>query len=319
MTLADDGSTVEFVVDLLSQNDGRPIRLDQYLVKQMPELSRSRIQKLIQDQDILVDDKAGKASLKLHGGEQISIDLPAPIPLDVKAEDIALNIVYQDDSLAVINKPAGMVTHPGAGISTGTLVNALLHHLRGSLSGISGTIRPGIVHRLDKDTSGLIVVAKEDIAHRGLAEQIRAKSARRNYIALVEGVMKPDVGTIDRPIGRHPTKRKQMAIVPDGRKAVSRFQVLKRFSKYTLVKVMLETGRTHQIRVHMSSLGYPVVGDLVYNPKSTGNEAARQKLALRGHALHAAQLTFTHPLTGLLLEFEAPLPEDFQALIEDLD
>jgi 23S rRNA pseudouridine1911/1915/1917 synthase len=164
----------------------------------------------------------------------------------------------------------------------------------------------------------LLVVAKEDAAHRHLAEQIRAKSARRDYIALVEGVMKADVGKIDRPIGRHPTKRKQMAVVTGGRKALSRFQVMKRYAKYTLVKVMLDTGRTHQIRVHMASLGHPVVGDLLYNPKSTGNEAARLNLGLKGQALHAAQLSFTHPVTGLLLEFEAPLPEDFQSLLERL-
>ncbi len=299
-------------------DDPGGIRLDVYLAREVPDLSRSRIQKLIEDEDILVNDQPSKASLKLHGGERITIELQEPRELDLQAEDIPLNIVYQDEFLAVINKSAGMVTHPGAGIYTGTLVNALLFHMRGTLSGISGTVRPGIVHRLDKDTSGLLVIAKEDKSHRDLAEQIKSKSARRDYIALVEGVMKMDQGTIDKPIGRHPTKRKQMAIVSEGRKAISRFQVIERFSKFTLVKVMLETGRTHQIRVHMSSIGYPVVGDLLYNPKSTGNEPARHKLGLKGQALHAAQLSFKHPITGMLLEFEAPLPEDFQTLLTQL-
>lgn len=311
-----DDELIELVVEPAHESSG--VRLDVFLSRKVKELSRSRIQKLIEDEDILVNDQPTKASLKLHGGERITIELQEPVELDLQPEDIPLDIVYQDEHLAVINKPAGMVTHPGAGIDSGTLVNALLFHMRDSLSGISGTVRPGIVHRLDKDTSGLLVIAKNDLAHHSLAEQIKAKTARRNYIALVDGVMKPDVGTIDKPIGRHPTKRKQMAVVPEGRKAISRFKVMERFSKFTLVKVMLETGRTHQIRVHMSSLGYPVVGDLLYNPKSSGNEAARQKLALKGHALHAAQLSFTHPTTGMLLEFEAPLPEDFQTLLTHL-
>ncbi len=311
-----DDEPIELVVEPNAENSG--IRLDVFLSREVEQLSRSRIQKLIEDEDILVNALPTKASLKLHGGERITIELQEPVELDLQPENIPLDIVYQDEQLAVINKPAGMVTHPGAGISSGTLVNALLFHMRDSLSGISGTVRPGIVHRLDKDTSGLIVIAKNDLAHRSLAEQIKAKTARRNYVALVEGVMKADVGTIDKPIGRHPTKRRQMAVVASGRKAVSRFQVLERFSKFTLVKVMLETGRTHQIRVHMASLGYPVAGDLLYNPKSSGTEAARQKLGLKGQALHAVQLSFTHPTTGILLEFEAPLPEDFQALLTQL-
>src|SRR5262249_31174306 len=186
--------------------------------------------------------------------------------------------VYEDDYLLVINKPAGLVTHPGAGVHAGTLVNALLHHCRGSLSGISGILRPGIVHRLDKDTSGLMVVAKEDRAHRGLADQIHERTARRTYIALVEGTISVDSGCIDQPIGRHPVHRKKMAVVESGRRAVSRFRVLKRWARYTLVEVQLETGRTHQIRVHMASLGFPVVGDIVYNCKLTGTLAKRHKL-----------------------------------------
>ncbi|MBI2809890.1 MAG: RluA family pseudouridine synthase [Candidatus Melainabacteria bacterium] len=233
--ITDDG-LIELVFDPGQESGG--IRLDVFLSREVTELSRSRIQKLIEDEDILVNDQPTKASLKLHGGERITIELQEPVELDLRPEDIALEVVYQDEHLAVINKPAGMVTHPGAGIDSGTLVNALLFHMRDSLSGISGTVRPGIVHRLDKDTSGLLVIAKNDIAHRSLAEQIKAKTARRNYIALVDGVMKPDVGTIDKPIGRHPTKRKQMAVVSEGRKAISRFKVMERFSKFTLVKVI---------------------------------------------------------------------------------
>jgi 23S rRNA pseudouridine1911/1915/1917 synthase len=316
LSMTTDDGLIELIVSDAKETSG--IRLDVFLSREISELSRSRIQKLIEDEDILVNNEPCKASLKLQGGERITIELQEPVELDLQPEDIALDVVYQDEHLAVINKPAGMVTHPGAGISSGTLVNALLFHMRDSLSGISGTVRPGIVHRLDKDTSGLIVIAKNDVAHHNLADQIKAKTARRNYIALVEGVMKPDIGTIDKPIGRHPSKRKQMAIVANGRKAVSRFKVLERLAKFTLVKVMLETGRTHQIRVHMASLGYPVAGDLLYNPKSSGSEAARQKLGLKGQALHAAQLSFTHPTTGMLLEFEAPLPEDFQTMLTNL-
>jgi 23S rRNA pseudouridine1911/1915/1917 synthase len=233
-------------------------------------------------------------------------------------EDIAIDVVYQDEYLAVINKAAGMVTHPGAGVQTGTLVNALLFHMGETLSGICGSIRPGVVHRLDKDTSGLIVIAKQDVAHQSLAEQIRAKTARRVYLALVEGQMKEDKGTVDKPIGRHPTKRKQMGIVASGRKAVSHFQVVQRLHQYTLVEVSLETGRTHQIRVHMASLNHPVVGDLLYNPKFAAKPALRAKMGLKGQALHARELTFKHPISGLLLKFEAPLPDDFQMLLSKL-
>jgi 23S rRNA pseudouridine1911/1915/1917 synthase len=314
--MSEEAKKIELTVDLTLSGQG--LRLDQYLAKHLTEFSRSRIQKLIDDDHVILDGKPAKAGLRLKGQERIEVLVPAARPLAVVAQELPLEILYEDEYLAVINKPHGMVTHPGAGVFEGTLVNALLHHMKGSLSEISGVIRPGIVHRLDKDTSGLLVIAKEDKAHRGLAEQIRAKSARRVYLALVEGVMKEDAGTVDKPIGRHKSKRKQMAIVEGGRRAVSHFRVVKRFSKYTLVEVSLETGRTHQIRVHMASLNHPVVGDLVYNSKSTGNLESRHKLKLEGHALHAAQLSFTHPATGLLLKFEAPLPEDFQSLLHSL-
>ncbi|HEY9773444.1 MAG TPA: RluA family pseudouridine synthase [Planktothrix sp.] len=311
----DDGSLIEICVE--RQTQPQP-RLDQYLTQRLPELSRSRVQRLIEEGFISIDEKPAKAGLKLKGDERITIVLPPVEALSVEAEPIDLDIVFQDDDLAVINKPIGMVTHPGAGVSSGTLVNALMFHMKDSLSGISGVARPGIVHRLDKDTSGLLVIAKNDRAHRHLAREIRDKEAKRIYLALVERVMKEDRGIVDKPIGRHPVKRKQMAIIESGRRAVSHFEVLKRFGRYTLVKVELETGRTHQIRVHMASLGHPVVGDLVYNSKETGNEAMRRKLGLKGQALHAYQLSFTHPSTGRLLEFEAPLPPEFSALIDSL-
>jgi 23S rRNA pseudouridine1911/1915/1917 synthase len=311
----DGGTRIQLKADGVK---AQGLRLDQFLAANVPEFSRSRIQKLIDDGRILINEKPAKSGQKLKGGETIMIDVPAIEPLALEPEDIPLHIVYQDQYLAVVDKPTGMVTHPGAGVVSGTLVNALLHHMRGSLSGISGVARPGIVHRLDKDTSGLLVIAKDDQAHRSLAEQIRKKEARRIYIALVEGVLKQESGTIAKSIGRHPTKRKQMAVVEGGKQAASHFRVLQRFTKYTLVEVSLETGRTHQIRVHMASLGHPVVGDLVYNSKATGTEAARHKLGLSGHALHAFQLSFAHPISGLLLKFEAPIPGDLQALIDRL-
>jgi 23S rRNA pseudouridine1911/1915/1917 synthase len=212
-----------------------------------------------------------------------------------------------------------MVTHPGAGVSKGTLVNALLFHCGKSLSGISGVLRPGIVHRLDKDTSGLLVVAKNDRAHQALAQQIKRKDARRIYLAVLEGHLPKAEGVVDKPIGRHKTQRKLMAVSESGRVARTHFQLEKQWHKFCLIKAQLETGRTHQIRVHMSSLGAPVVGDIVYNRKSTGTIEARRRLGLSGHALHAAYLSFTHPTDGALLEFEAPLPFDLQRLLEQLD
>ncbi|HNG75232.1 MAG TPA: RluA family pseudouridine synthase, partial [Candidatus Obscuribacter sp.] len=264
-----------------------------------------------------------KAGQKLRPGDLISLDLPDPVPLDAVAEEIPLTIVFEDENLLVINKPAGMVTHPGAGVNSGTLVNAVLHHARGSLSSIGGVVRPGIVHRLDKDTSGLIMVAKNDRAHQSLAAQLKVKSARRSYLALVEGSPGEESGTIDLPIGRHPKKRVLMTVVTpamavEARHAVTHYQVLEHFHKYALLACQLETGRTHQIRVHLSHLGLPIVGDLVYNQKTTGTLPARAKLGLKGQALHAHKLSFTHPVSGKLLEFEADLPADLKALIDRL-
>ncbi len=306
---------IEIVVE---QTSAEPVRLDVYLAAKLPGLSRSRIRKLIEGGLVVTAGKPAKAGLRLRNGDRLEITIPPPAELDVKAQDIPLAVIYEDEYLVVVNKPAGLVTHPGAGVSEGTLVNALLHHCSGTLSGISGVLRPGIVHRLDKDTSGLMVAAKEDRAHKGLSEQIHDRKARRTYIALLEGNMPNDSGFVDKPIGRHPVNRKKMAIVSSGRRAVSHYAVLKRWAAYTLVQVSLETGRTHQIRVHMASLGYPVVGDIVYNCKQTGTLSKRHKLGLSGHALHATRLSFTHPVTGSLLEFDAPLPEDFQRLIDSL-
>ena len=308
---------IELAVEAIADGVKEP-RLDAYLADNLKGLSRTRIQKLIDEKLVQVNGRAVKASLRLQGGEQVTIEIPPLEPIDVIPEAIPLNIVFEDQYLAVVNKPAGMVTHPGAGVYSGTLVNALLHHMQGTLSGIGGAIRPGIVHRLDKDTSGLLVVAKEDFSHRHLAEQIREKSANRIYIALVKGNLGNSQGTIDAAIGRHPVKRKQMAVVDNGRPAVSHYQVLEDFAQFTLVRVKLETGRTHQIRVHMAHIGHPVVGDLVYNAKESASASLRAKLGLKGQALHAYQLAFVHPIQNSLLEFEAPLPADFENALASL-
>ena len=296
-------------------------RLDQYLATHIEELSRARVQKLIDDGLIKVNGVIAKASLKLKDGDLIEITLPPPEVLEAVAENIPLQIVFEDEHMLVINKPAGMVTHPGAGVNSGTLVNAVLYHCQGSLSSIGGVVRPGIVHRLDKDTSGLIMVAKSDIAHKGLSEQLQSKQAKRTYLALLEGVAKAESGKVDAPIGRHPLKRKEMTIAKEGqrgRSAVTHYLVVEHFSKFTLVECRLETGRTHQIRVHMASLNLPVAGDIVYNRKTSGSLEARHKLGLQGQALHAARLSFIHPVTNLLLEFQAELPQDFEQLLAKL-
>jgi 23S rRNA pseudouridine1911/1915/1917 synthase len=313
-------SAVEAIITLKVEEQIDVPRLDAFLSAQLADraLSRSRIQKLIDDGKVLVDGKRAKSALKLYGGESIEISVPEAEPLTLKAEDIPLKIIYEDEQLIVINKECGQVVHPGAGVSEGTLVNALLAHCKDSLAGINGSMRPGIVHRLDKDTSGLLVVAKTDQAHLSLSEQISKREAKRVYIALLEGQLPTESGIVDKPIGRHKTDRVKMAIVEDGRTAQTHWQILTHTNRFTLIKASLKTGRTHQIRVHMASLNCPVVGDLVYNRKSTGNESARKKLGLKGHALHAAYLSFRHPATGELLEFEAEPPAEFQKLIESL-
>lgn len=314
------GEPIELVV-VADEAFSEHSRLDQYLAAHIEELSRARVQKLIDDGLIKVNGAAARASLKLKEGDLIEVILPPPEVLEAVAENIPLQIIFEDDHLLVINKPAGMVTHPGAGVSSGTLVNAVLYHCQGSLSSIGGVVRPGIVHRLDKDTSGLIMVAKSDIAHKGLSEQLQSKQAKRTYLALLEGIPKVESGKVDAPIGRHPLKRKEMTIVKEGqrgRSAVTNYLVVKNFSKFALVECRLETGRTHQIRVHMASLNLPVVGDIIYNRKTAGTLEARRKLGLQGQALHAARLSFIHPVTNLLLEFQAELPQDFEQLLAKL-
>lgn len=300
--------------------EGEP-RLDLYLsnkLKESHDLSRSRVQKLIDEGKVLVNNKIAKSSLRIYGKELIELEVPDPVELELKPQAIPLNIVYEDEHLLVIDKEVGLVVHPGAGVYEGTLVNALLEHCKGRLPGIGGTMRPGIVHRLDKDTSGLLVVAKTDAAQNSLSAQISAREVKRIYFALLEGTPPQKSGLVDKPIGRHKTDRKKMAIIDTGRPAQTNYEIIQHWHKFTLIKASLKTGRTHQIRVHMASLNCPVVADIVYNQKSTGNEAARHKLGLRGHALHATYLAFRHPESGLLLEFESKIPLEFQRLLDSL-
>ena len=293
----------------VADKDGE--RLDVFLVRQQPELSRAHVQKLIASGDVVADGKIRKANFKLKAGMQVAFALPEAEPIEVKPEDIPLDILYEDGDIIVINKARGMVVHPAAGVNSGTLVNALLFHCH-DLSGINGEIRPGIVHRLDKDTSGVMVAAKNDKAHLNLAEQISTKSAQRSYLAIVHGNIKEEAGIIRGDIGRHPTDRKRMAIVREnGKPAVTHFKVMERFGEYTLVECQLETGRTHQIRVHMTSIGHPLVNDPKYGSRKTS-------FGIKGQALHSRQLTLQHPVTGEQLTFEAPLPEDMEKILSAL-
>lgn len=285
------------------------IRIDKFIASHLEGVTRSRIQKLIDEGNVLVDGKNVKSNYKLKSGQNIEITVPEAKPLDVKAEEIALDIVYEDEHLLVVNKPQNMVVHPAAGNYEGTLVNALMHHCGDSLSGINGVIRPGIVHRIDKDTSGLLLVAKDDATHIGLSEQIKEHSLTRKYIAIVHGNFKNDEGTVDAPIGRHPTDRKRMCITEKNSKnAVTHYRVLRRFMEYTLVECKLETGRTHQIRVHMASLGHPVMGDKTYGVK-------KEKYNLSGQLLHAKIVGFIHPVTNEYMEFETDIPERFNKFL----
>lgn len=285
------------------------IRIDKFLADKLEGITRSRIQKLVEDGYVTVDGHTVKSNYKLKSGQNVSVTVPDAKTADVKAEDISLDIVYEDDHLLVVNKPQNMVVHPAAGNYEGTLVNALLHHCGDSLSGINGVIRPGIVHRIDKDTSGLLLVAKDDITHNGLARQIKEHSLTRKYIAIVHGKFRQDEGTVDAPIGRHPTNRKKMCITEkNSRNAVTHYKVLKRFNEYTFVECRLETGRTHQIRVHMASIGHPVLGDKTYGVK-------KEKYNLNGQLLHAKLVGFVHPVTGEYMEFETDIPERFKKFL----
>ncbi len=319
--------SITYTHDIHAPSNNKPPRLDQFIAAQLPQFSRAQIQRLIEEKQILVNKQAQKASYRLSLGEQIEITVPPPIASHIEPEPIPLEIIYEDEYLAVVNKPIGMVTHPGAGVHSGTLVHALMHHMQGSLSGIGGVLRPGIVHRLDKDTSGLLVVAKADQIHQHLSKQIQNKEAQRIYLAILEGRLPNQSGLVDAPLGRHPVKRTEIAILKDGRAAQTAYKVLDaaesilvtpKAQYFSLVELTLRTGRTHQIRVHMASLNCPVVGDIVYNRKTTGTESARKKLEISGQALHAHKLSFVHPVSKKLLEFQAPLPAEFSALASQL-
>lgn len=284
-------------------------RIDKVLTTLEPEITRSQLKNLINDGHVTVNGQAVKPKYKVQAGDKISLVKPEPQSLELTPENIPLDIVYEDDDVIVVNKPQGMVVHPAPGHPDHTLVNALLYH--SPLSTINGTFRPGIVHRIDKDTSGLLMVAKNDLAHQSLAEQLRNKTNKREYLALVYGQIKEDEGTIDAPLGRNPQDRKKQAVVKGGRHAVTHFKVIKRYDNFTLVKCILETGRTHQIRVHMKYIGHPLVGDPLYGP--------RKVIGKNGQFLHAALLGFKHPRTGKEMVFEAPLPENFQKMLDKLD
>ena len=285
-------------------------RLDVYLTEKLNK-TRSAVKKLIADGLITVNGKTEKAGKVVKCGDEISATLPDPVPLDLTPENLPLDIVYQDEDVAVINKAQGVTVHAGNGTHGSTLVNALLYHLD-SLSGINGVIRPGIVHRIDKDTSGLLVVAKNDAAHLSLSDQIKNKTCARIYYALVEGVVKTDKGEIETYIGRSDKNRTMMAVTDHGRKAITDYETVKRFSSYTLMRFSLKTGRTHQIRVHCKYIGHPIVGDPVYGYKT-------QKFKLNGQLLHAAELAFNHPRTGKRMTFTAPLPDYFEAVLKKLE
>ncbi|MGM0108198.1 RluA family pseudouridine synthase [Enterococcus sp. AZ172] len=284
-------------------------RIDKVLAAFFADHSRSQVQQWLKDGAVSVNGESVKANYKVKSADAIVVEVPEPEELEIVAEDLPIEIVYEDDDVAVVNKPQGMVVHPSAGHAQGTLVNALMYHMK-NLSSINGVIRPGIVHRIDKDTSGLLMIAKNDQAHEALAQQLKDKTSLRKYIALVHGVIPHEKGTINAPIGRSKVDRKMQAIREDGKPAVTHFTVLERFENFTLVELQLETGRTHQIRVHMKYIGYPLAGDPVYGPKKT--------LKGNGQFLHAKLLGFTHPQTNERMTFEAPLPEVFKKTLEKL-
>lgn len=288
------------------------IRLDKFLTEKLPDMSRSHIQKLIRDGNVTVNKKTVKANYKVSLGEIVEIDIPEPECLDIVPENIPLDILYEDDDILVVNKPKGMVVHPAPGHYSGTLVNAIMFHCKENLSGINGVLRPGIVHRIDMNTTGSLLICKNDKSHRFLAEQLKEHSITRKYHAIVYGNLKEDSGTIASPIGRHPVERKKMSTkAKNGRPAVTHYQVLERFGNFTYIECQLETGRTHQIRVHMSSIGHPILGDDLYGP-------SKSPYTLDGQTLHAKILGIVHPTTKEYMEFDAPLPTYFLDLLEKL-
>lgn len=298
---------IEFTVSLQQAGE----RLDKVVPDMNDEWSRARVQEWAQQDRIFINGKSKKGSYRVKEGEIIHVTTPPDIETEVEAESIPLDIRFEDKDMLVINKPRGMVVHPGSGNPTGTLVNALLAYCKGDLSGIGGVIRPGIVHRIDKDTSGLLMVAKNDMAHQGLSEQLKNHTVDREYVALVCGVIPHDTGTIEAPIGRDPVHRQKMAVIESGKEAVTHFTVHTRFENHTLVLCRLETGRTHQIRVHMKYIGFPIVGDPAYGTKNT--------YSITGQALHAKVLGFTHPKMGERIRLEAELPQDMVKLLSELE
>lgn len=285
-------------------------RIDKYIADK-EELSRVMTKRLIDEENILVNDKKVKSSYIVQKGDKITINIPEIKEVDLKAQEIPLDIIYEDTDIVVVNKAKGMVVHPAAGNPDGTLVNAIMAHCKGNLSGIGGELRPGIVHRLDKDTSGLLIIAKNDKAHLQMSEQIQKRQVKKTYLALVRGVIAENEATIKMPIGRSTKDRKKMAVTKNGKEAITHFKVLERFKDYTYLQVRIETGRTHQIRVHMAEIGHPVVGDMVY---SNG----KNEFGIEGQMLHAKSLDFNHPITEKAMHLEAPLPKYFEEVLEEL-
>lgn len=294
------------------KSDEQGKRLDTYISSQSEKITRTSAQRLIEQGNILVNGKKQKVAYKIAENDVITVEHEEPKQIELKAQKIPIEVIYEDADIIVVNKPKGMVVHPANGNPDGTLVNAIMDICKDSLSGIGGEIRPGIVHRLDKDTSGLLIVAKNDMAHVKMSEQIKNHEVKKIYIALVRGVIKENEATIDMPIGRSRTDRKKMAVAKDGKNAVTHIKVLKRYDKYTLLEINIETGRTHQIRVHLSHIGYPIIGDYIY---SNG----KNEFGVEGQCLHAKSLEFKHPITKKEMKLEAPLPKYFQDIINKLD
>lgn len=294
--------------------DGITVRIDKYLSDCIEDLSRSYLQKLLKEGRVSVNGQPVKSNYKVSGGEIITLEIPEAVEPEIVPEELELDILYEDKDIILINKPKGMVVHPAAGHYTGTLVNGLMAHCREDLSGINGVMRPGIVHRIDMDTTGVLIVCKNDASHNAIAEQLKVHSITRKYYAIVHGVIKEEEGTVNAPIGRHPTDRKRMSInEKNGKEAVTHYRVIRRYRRFSYIECQLETGRTHQIRVHMASIGHPLLGDQVYGPSKcpfTG---------LQGQTLHAGVLGIQHPSTGEYMEFHAPLPEYFEELLRKLE
>ena len=296
---------------LRASEESKNQRLDAFLASSLDGLTRSQATRLIESGEVAVDGRAVSKSYKLAGGEDIAVTLPEPEPVEAVPQDIPLDVVYEDADVIVVNKPSGMVVHPAPGHPDGTLVNALLYHCAGTLSGIGGALRPGIVHRIDRDTSGLIIAAKNDAAHQYLSAQLADHTLARTYECIVVGALREDRGTVDAPIARHPTDRKRMAVVAGGREAVTHWEVIARYPGYTHVRCRLETGRTHQIRVHMAYIGHPILGDTVYGAK-------KEVPGLTGQCLHAVGLRFLHPRTHEIVELSCPLPEEFTRMLQKI-